>query len=83
MCGFAWLKSQRVVAFLLDICRKPYFITAGDVIGYMIIERGADVTDDDFQTDEDKQMRAALLVSEDGPRRRFSKETSFKCNVDF
>lgn len=66
-----------------NICRKPYFVTAGDVVGYIIVEKGTDVTGDDFQTDEDKQMRSALLVCEDGPRRRFSKETSFKCNVDF
>jgi hypothetical protein len=81
--GFVWQRSRRVEFNNQDICRKPYFVTAGDVIGYIIIENGADVTGDDFQTEDDRQYRAALMVSDDGPRRRVTKETSFKCNVDF
>ena len=39
--------------------------------------------DDDWQTEEDKQMRKALEVSMDKQGKRARKEVSFKLNVDF
>ena len=49
----------------------------------MITKKGEVITGEDFQTEEDRQMRNALEVSMGKEGRRFSKESSFKLNVDF
>jgi hypothetical protein len=49
----------------------------------MLVKKGTDLTDDDFQTDEDRQWRLALQVSMEKEGKRLSKESNFKLNVDF
>jgi len=58
-------------------------MTDGDVVGYKIYDKGTDPGQDDFQTDEDKEMRRALEVAMEKQGRRFTKEVNFKLNIDF
>ena len=58
-------------------------MTDGDTIGYLIVKKDETIGNDDFQTEDDKRMRKALEVTMDKQGKRFSKEASFKLNVDF
>lgn len=65
-----------------DIARKPYFVIDGDTIGYSIIEKDESPADD-FQTEEDKEMRRVLEVANPNEGKRIVKESNFKMCLDF
>lgn len=82
---YFWIRMSEDCASKLrspDITRKPYFISDGDIIGYSIVTKD-DNLPDDFQTEQDREMRRVLEVADNTKGKRSVKETSFKINLDF
>lgn len=70
-----------------DLKRKPYFLKDGDIIGYLVHSKGEEPKDD-FQTQEDKDFKAALEVKfeETGnifnSKKRDDSHIGFSMNID-
>ena len=65
-CGSEWPNHQTVnLSVKADLSKKPYHMREdGYIIGYLVHDKGATI-EDDFQTLEDKNYKAALEVKTD------------------